>query len=97
MGESNVEEDLKKWKVLYKGIAEQNERLEARHTAQLAAMKVMRENLENAQKAVDINKQMLRDSVTESNAKEQEYIKVINSLKEKLTDMGCKDINQSGK
>ena len=96
MSESDVLDELKKWKTLYQGIAEQNDRLEKRHMAQLAAMKVMRENLNNAQKAVEINKEMLRNSMTEFNAKEQEYIKVMNGLREKLKDVGFSDFNSLG-
>jgi len=93
---SDTNKDLEKWKSLYNGLSRHVELLEKKIMDQNAVMKIMRENLENAQKAVDINKKMLRDSMTEYNEKEQEYIKVLNLLKDKLREFGYVDFNSLG-
>jgi hypothetical protein len=85
-----------KWKRLYESLSDQVEVLEGRVKDMGAKAVIMKLNLENAQKAVDINKQMLRDSVTEYNQKEQEYIGLINKLKEKLRALGYADFRGLG-
>lgn len=84
------------WRRLYSSLKDQFDRLEKSLVEQGASMRIMALNLENAQKAVDINKAMLRQITEEANAKEQEYIGLINRLKDKLREFGYADFNNLG-
>lgn len=91
-----MDEDGRQWKRLYESAAIRIFTLEETLHQEEAKVKALIENLGNAQKAVDINKTMLRNGLTDFNRKEQEYIVLINKMKEKLRGLGYVDFNRLG-
>lgn len=83
-----LQESLDHWKRLHNNVAETNKRFQAQVHDLTVRLKTMEMNLANAQKASDINKNMLRQMGEAHTKKEQELIKLLTQLKAKLREMG---------
>lgn len=72
------------WEARYKSLFNGLDKLEKTIFTQNIQLEAMKQNLENSQKAIDLNKVILRNAIEGHNAKEQEYIAVINRLRDRL-------------
>lgn len=91
-----MDEDGKQWKRLYDSAANRIMNLEQIIEEKNVALSNLSNNLANAQKAVDINKTMVRNGLTEFNRKEQEYIEILNKMRAKLKELGYGDFDKLG-
>ena len=91
-----MSEEVKKWKKLYSGLVERNRALEKELVEKEKHILVLLNSVEHAQGAVDINKSIMRQSLLDFNAKEQNYIEVISKLRAKLKEMGFADFDNLG-
>jgi predicted nucleic acid-binding Zn-ribbon protein len=96
INEKQLKAELDKYKRQYRNLAERCKQLEGQLSAAESQTDVLRVSLSSAQKAVDINKTMLRQSVEEHSRKERELIEYMNLLKAKLRDLGYADFNKLG-
>ena len=81
---------------LYKSLSQANASLEKQAERQQAVIKMLNENIANAQKAVDTHKAININAIEDFSRKEQEYINLINLLKDKLRELGYADFNNLG-
>jgi hypothetical protein len=79
---------LIKYKQLYRSLAKANINAEQTIKDLQLQVQTLTANLENAQKAVDINKNLLHQVTHEHNNKEQALIGLLTKLKAKLREMG---------
>jgi hypothetical protein len=79
---------LIKYKQLYRSLAKANKNAEQTINDLQLKVQNLTANLENAQKAVDINKNLLHQVTHEHNNKEQALIGLLTKLKAKLREMG---------
>jgi cysteinyl-tRNA synthetase len=83
-----MQDRMDKFRRLYKGLAETNRRFEQTINDLKSALATALANNTNCQKALDLNKTMLRQMSEEHGKKEQELIKLLTQLKAKLREMG---------
>jgi uncharacterized protein YjaG (DUF416 family) len=83
-----IKEHLRKYKALYQSLAEANKRQTQTILELQNQVSTLSSNLVNAQKAVDINKGILRSATEGHNLKEQELISLLTGMKAKLREMG---------
>jgi len=91
-----MSEDIEYWKRLYRSLSQANANLEKQVERQQAVITMLNENIANAQMAVDTHKAINRNAIEDFNRKEQEYIGLINLLKDKLRELGYADFNNLG-
>jgi len=93
-----LKQHLDKYKALYKSTSDANRRLQQVNADLQIHLKTALANLVNAQKAVTINKTMLRQVAEGHNRKEQELIELLTQLKAKLRELGYNgDFDSLGK
>ena len=89
---------LIKYKQLYRSLAKANKNAEQTIKDLQLRIQTLTANLENAQRAVDINKTLLHQVTHEHNNKEQGLIALMTQLKAKLREMGYDgDFDRLGK
>lgn len=91
-----AQDEAKQWKRLYTGMVRHNDSQQKAISTQTDLVARLQANLDNCQKAVDLNKVMLHNAIAEHSRKEQEYIGLINKLKNKLRELGYGDFNRLG-
>lgn len=98
MNEKIIKEELAKYKRQYKIIVDLNKQMESEIAANKDVITLLTQNLENAQKALDIQKNLGRQMSAEWSKKEQGLIEFMNCLKNKLREMGYDgDFDRLGK
>ena len=96
MNAKKLEDELDKYKRSYKQIVGRNAHLEELYIKQEERIAILTGALENCQKAVDMNKQMLRQMGEEHASKEAGLVDFMNKLKAKLREFGYADFNRLG-
>lgn len=88
MNKSKIKEELEKYKSLYRSMVNGNKKMEQTILDLRLRLGAVMQNLENANQAVQMNKDMLRQIGEEHNKKERGLIAFMNQLKAKLKEMG---------
>lgn len=88
MTKKEMSDKLDKYIKLYKSVSDANKRLEQSNRDLQNQLATAKANLENANNAVEINKNLLRQMTEEHSKKEQELIDLMTRLKAKLREMG---------
>jgi predicted nucleic acid-binding Zn-ribbon protein len=83
-----LKEELGKYKRQYRLIVNRCEQLEKQNNKAEEMLEVMRNNLLEAQKSVDLNKALLRQTMEEHSKKEHGLVALMNGMKAKLREMG---------
>jgi len=96
MNEKALRDELAKFKRSYRRIVSRNTELENQFEAQEARIAVLSNNLVQCQKALDMNKTLIRQFGDEHSRKEQAMASFINALKAKLRELGYGDFNKLG-
>ena len=96
MNAKKLQDELDKYKRSYKQIVDRNTQLEERFEVQEDRIAVLTSSLEQCQKAVDMNKKLLRQMGEEHGRKEQGLVSFMNRLKDKLREIGYADFNNLG-
>jgi len=84
------------WKSRYESLLMAFNRLEAQSKQQAETITFLTQQLANADKAVEINKNLLRMVTEEHNKKELDMVYYMNKLKDKLREFGYADFNRLG-
>lgn len=93
---SNLKEELRKYKQQYNILVVRCNQLEGQLLDANGQINFLRQSLFSAQKALDINKDLLRRTAEEHNKKEQSLVSFMNKLKDKLRELGYADFNNLG-
>jgi len=88
MNNKKMKDELDKYKRQYKNIVNRNVQLENQFQRQEEKNQQLLNSLVECQKAVDMNKTLLRKFGEEHNRKENEMVDLMNRLKAKLREMG---------
>jgi len=87
----NIQElrnEFDKYKRSYNAIVKRNTDLENQYVAQENRIQLLMSSLDNCQKALDINKNLMRKLAEEHNNKESSLVDFMNKLKKKLRELG---------
>ena len=96
MNRKELEDQYNKYRRLYKSTAEANKRFEQTIRDLQAQLRTALSNLENANNALAIQKDLNRQMGEEHNRKQQELVEYMNLLKGKLRELGYADFNNLG-
>jgi len=83
-----LKDELDKYRRSYKRLVERNDELEARYHEQEERIAVLARSVEHCQKALDMNKDLMRRLGEEHNHKENDMVALLTGLKAKLREMG---------
>lgn len=84
------------WKAEYRKLVNVLGQLEKTISSQAELLRIRHSQLEQAQKAVDIAKQTLRNAIEGHAQREAEHIKIIDQLRNKLKEFGFADFDNLG-
>lgn len=88
MNFKELKADFEKFRRSYALIIERNAQLEKQYEQQEERIALLSRCLENCQKALDINKSLMRQISAEHDKKENSLVELLTALKAKLRDMG---------
>lgn len=88
MNNKQLKDDFDKYKRSYAAIVDRNVQLEKRYAEQEDRIAVLSGSLENCQKALDMNKSLMRQISDEHSKKENSLVEILTALKAKLREMG---------
>lgn len=87
--ENNKYEDMyKKLSHINESANEAIEVLQRKNRELLVEISVLNDKLVNAQRALDINKEIMRNTIISSNLMKDEFVAEINKLKNKIIELG---------